>query len=456
MPPLIRKRLEMEFGLLAPINRFVTLQIDEMHVMMGTVYDFVHDEIIGLAENTCTPDGEVVMANKLLCFYLKGLSKNIKIPVSFHFVKNLTAKQLYDYTMKVLQEVEDIGFLVTRIATDNASTNVKLFEKLNGGTGKFVIPHPLDPKRLLFLSYDYTHLLKNVTSQWRKKSFVINGNPVSFAPVARVYDLQDNAEELKPVYRLDRRAIDPTNLEKQKVRYHLQVYHSQVLASMKMYRRYNYPGFENIKETLDFMEMVAKFWRVHDVCNTTQHIHQRLPDKRQFDSPRDDRLRWLEVKLPEAIEKWHRSTEPHQRLSDETFNALIFTCKSTAACIRYLLEQGFRFVLTRNFSTDAIERFFGAVRAQNGANDTPTPARCIDAINRIVRTSIGYASINGNVPLDKESEDNHRTIPMERTKNVTKMPASSFLKEINFTEEEMAILDEFNHPPGRKKSRYPF
>jgi len=199
----------MEFGMMADINLYVTLQIDEMHVTSAAEYDPTHDQIIGLAENESskkgkkkktvgkftnkgqrkdgnqekaagrktmddgsdvqepapepitTPTGEVVLANKLLCFYLKGLSKRFKLPVSFHFVNSLTADQLYDLTMQVLKDVEDIGFRVARIATDNAKTNVKLFDKLNKGTGAFAIPHPLDPTRTLFLSYDYTHLIKN-------------------------------------------------------------------------------------------------------------------------------------------------------------------------------------------------------------------------------------------------------------------------------------------------------
>ncbi len=165
--------------MMADINLYVTLQIDEMHVTAAGVYHAAHDQIIGIAENVnpsqdnnrkkgkgkkrvakssdkgpskngnaekglarddfaeppaesfTTPTGEVVLANKLLCFYLKGLSKRFKLPVSFHFVNSLTANQLHDLTMQVLKDVEDIGFRVARIATDNAKTNVKLFDKLN-------------------------------------------------------------------------------------------------------------------------------------------------------------------------------------------------------------------------------------------------------------------------------------------------------------------------------------
>jgi len=198
------------------------------------------------------------------------------------------------------------------------------------------------------------------------------------------------------------------------------------------------------------MEHILKFWNLHDVCNTTQHFQQRLEDKRHYTSPTDKRLKWLESELPEYVDNWKNQAEPHQFLTDETHNALIFTCKSTAACIRYLLGLGFRFVLTRNFSTDAIERFFGAVRAQCGANDTPNPSNCIDSINKIVRTSIGYASINGNVPLETDSHEK-RAYLFERHTNPKKPAASNFLKEVNLTDEQLEILDEFNFPPGKVK-----
>jgi len=260
---------------------------------------------------------------------------------------------------------------------------------------------------------------------------------------------------IKPVYRLDRRAINPSNFERQKVKYHLQVYQPQVVAAMKMYHRYSLPGFQKLDETLIFMENILKFWNLHDVCNTTQHVHQRLEDKRQYTSAADTRLVWLEKELPEYVIDWKDQAEPHQFLTDETYNALIFTCKSTAACIRYLLGLGFRYVLTRNFSTDAIERFFGSVRAQCGANDTPNPANCIDSINRIVRTSMGYASINGNVPLENDSAEKQAYL-LERQTTPKKPAVSSFLKEVNLSEAQLEILDEFNFSPGMNKVMFLF
>jgi len=40
---------------------------------------------------------------------------------------------------------------------------------------------------------------------------------------------------------------------------------------------------------------------------------------------------------------------------------------------------------------------------------------------------------------------------MERYKKAKKLPASDLLSESNMTEEELKILDEFNHPPGKNE-----
>jgi hypothetical protein len=52
-----------------------------------------------------------------------------------------------------------------------------------------------------------------------------------------------------------------------------------------------------------------------------------------------------------------------QGLTNETAHALIFTARSTYLCIEFLLQQsGFYYILTRSFSSDAVEGMFSHVR----------------------------------------------------------------------------------------------
>jgi hypothetical protein len=62
-------------------------------------------------------------------------------------------------------------------------------------------------------------------------------------------------------------------------------------------------------------------------------------------------------------------------------------------CIRFLLqESGFYYVLTRSFSSDAVEATFSHVRLRSGSNDA-TDARTAEyAMCQILRSGIVKAS----------------------------------------------------------------
>jgi hypothetical protein len=156
-----------------------------------------------------------------------------------------------------------------------------------------------------------------------------------------------------------------------KVRFAYDVYSEEMIATFQLFQKYGEEGFRNegqVNATINLMKHVNMFYQIHDVCNTTQHIRQRLAIKKRFTKSDDVRLRYLEETLPKYFKNWKDHTVKTKNsqgfLSKETYEALIFTCASTAACVRYLLkERKFKFVLTRRFSTDNIKRMFGAIRS---------------------------------------------------------------------------------------------
>lgn len=79
--------------------------------------------------------------------------------------------------MKVLKEVEAIGFLVTRIIADNHKTNVCMMKLLAGGKLIHEIPHPLCRERNLFLSFDPCHIIKNIRNFFLEKEMP-DGNDI--------------------------------------------------------------------------------------------------------------------------------------------------------------------------------------------------------------------------------------------------------------------------------------
>ncbi|KAH9375045.1 hypothetical protein HPB48_009874 [Haemaphysalis longicornis] len=76
------------------------------------------------------------------------------IPVGYFFTRCLKNDKLFRVTIEVLNGVEDVGVLVTRVLTADHQTNTALLMRLSGG-GLLVdsVPHHLKKGDSLFLTF---------------------------------------------------------------------------------------------------------------------------------------------------------------------------------------------------------------------------------------------------------------------------------------------------------------
>lgn len=108
----------------------------------------------------------------------------------------------------------------------------------------------------------------------------------------------------------------------------------------------------------------------------------------------------LDEEIPELLKKWNKDKKSAlECFTKETLEAIIFTSRSTANCVKYLLNGGFQFVVSRRFTTDNIERFHGAIRNYCGNNDHLSVGQCLSTIERINRTQLAITSMSCNTSL---------------------------------------------------------
>lgn len=88
-----------------------------------------------------------------------------------------------------MKKVEEAGFTMLRFVSDNHKVNVSAMTHLCGGFLKYRTEHPCDPDRLLFLSFDYCHVFKNIQSQFLARELGENGQ-VSSTYLKKLYELQ--------------------------------------------------------------------------------------------------------------------------------------------------------------------------------------------------------------------------------------------------------------------------
>ena len=380
MPHIIKNRLLADAQLLSPTAKVCSILIDDMAIKPKLNYNKAEDKFYGIEtinEETSITKGAI--ANKMLCFVLRGLSIKYTIPVAYYFHKQITHRDMYELTLQVLQLLHECGFVTIRLVADNHKSNVALFTMLGNGNLTTQIDHPIEPKIPLFLSFDYCHVAKNARNIFLDRDMSSDQGIITSQLLVSLYNIQKDMV-IKPVRFLTRKHLYPSNFEKMNVRRAVELFSPPVTAAIKYLAVqdgvWNY-NFTTSVATVEYMEMMYKFFQIHDVSDRIQYVRQRNEDCAPYISVDDERLSWMRYTFPQYVDSIQRnSAENHvPGLTKETAHALKFTCKSTAECIQYLLRDvHFYFVLTRAFSSDAIESTFSQIRMRGGSQDA-TDAR---------------------------------------------------------------------------------
>ncbi|KAL1475603.1 hypothetical protein MTO96_037172 [Rhipicephalus appendiculatus] len=291
---LVKQRLSAELSSRPSLQaRTCSLIVDEMRVKQRLLYHKQRDAFIGEVDYGVNfpkeTTSEPVLANSLLCFVLNGLSVSFKIPVAYFFARNCTGRELHMLMRHVLKEVEEIGFFVVRIVTDNHKINVLAMKLLCNGSLKHCIDHPGKPNRKLFLAFDQCHLIKNARLQFLSRD-IGKGGEISANYLKSLYKMQQGSL-VKPVRFLTRKHVFPTNMEKMNVQRAVQVFSPPVTAAMKVLQEQAGhtcdASFAGVGPTVQFMDTVHRWFVLMDVSNCTQHIHQKNADCKQFESAGD-------------------------------------------------------------------------------------------------------------------------------------------------------------------------
>lgn len=141
-------------------EKFVVLQVDEMHVTQG--FNYKGGRITGVAENSKNDQ-----ANAIQAFLISSVAGSMREIVALVPVKQSTSATLTDMIKQVIRIVQACGFVVVIVASDNNQINAKAFEQLCGSDDVSVgIPNPDYPQYKIFLIFDIVHILKCIRNNW--------------------------------------------------------------------------------------------------------------------------------------------------------------------------------------------------------------------------------------------------------------------------------------------------
>ncbi|XP_037282313.2 uncharacterized protein LOC119170786 [Rhipicephalus microplus] len=379
-----------------------------MAIQQKDMYGRQLDKVFGLVDmgpeqqSCATPE----VANRLLCFVLRGLSTAYVITLGYFFTRCLRSELLRFMTMNVMKAVEDVGFRVTRIVTDNHQSNVALFKSLSeDGMLAHVVPHPLRQGDPVFLSFDPNHLIKNLRNNIVEREMMDGDNLIQGG--LHLKELLSIQSQLlvKPVRFLTQSHVEPNNLEKMKVSRATQVFSPVVIATLEFLqenpqRHPDATEFQDCLPTITFMKMQSKWYDLHNIGAVKPRGQREEP----FYLIDDDRLSWLEVDFITYIEEIQLSGgKTKKKMTKETCEATIMTTGSTVALIQHLLDNNFRYVLTRALNSDPVDSLFSCFRQFNGGNDRVDARTVVFTAEKLLKVGILQAAKSGNAPHSSET-----------------------------------------------------
>jgi hypothetical protein len=174
-------------------------------------------------------------------------------------------------------------------------------------------------------------------------------------------------------------------------------------------------------------------------------LHLKTNNECTFFSINDERLYWLEYDFLPYISFIKQASEEcgRQFITKQTYEALVLTTKCTVDCIKYLLDCGYHYVLTRAFNSDPIESLFSALRQMNGGNDVMDVRTTLFSMEKILKTGHLVTSKYSNVGKS-DGLICTKTPPINKRNSFAPQ-----IKTSNLPEQTLEILDQLLVEQGK-------
>ncbi|KAI6648710.1 Transposable element P transposase [Oopsacas minuta] len=282
---------------------------------------------------------------------------------------SISAEKIFPIIKECIIDIENCGLRVQVISTDNYPLNVNLF-KLFSLSGKLEtrVPHPFDPTRFLFLTFDFVHILKSIRNNWlnqknfdktmyfpKLEDFEIDKcqyplclHSASFPDVRLLYS-SERGSLAKLAPQLTAKACFPSSIERQNVR----------LILKKIFN----------------VSTPFKGIRLNDNLSTPLISH-------------DERFIYL-ARIVYWLDAWQSLPGKSGKLSKQTYTSLRHACIALEQRTNYLTEScGFSYVLSAFLPTDPLEHHFGLYRMMAGSIHHISYIQILESVRRLKLSNI--------------------------------------------------------------------
>ena len=397
--------ISKKFKSLNSRDHVVNLLVDEIH--LHSFFDFKGGNVVGGAYNNVRSAATTAFA-----FMITSVFSNSKDVVHVLPSSQMSGQTLYSILRKIIEGLEAIGFFVISVITDNNKINRKAMSFFAHPPELLTrYSHPVDPIRPLFFIFDSVHLLKSIRNNWLNVKTVnksmyypsfnfahlVSANCES-AQTASIGTLKkllehDSRNLLKYSYRLNSKALNPSNLDRQKVALALRVFNEYVAQGLlELGAKMSIPHYA---ATSLYIKIIVTWWHIVNVKSPLKG--QRLNNK--FEQPltpgshiSKDFLKYF----VEWLQRWNLMSTLGC-LTRETFSALLHTSNVLLEISEYCINDlKANYVLLGKFQTDCLEARFGMYRQLAGGQYDVSLRQVFECEKKIRLLSVLKLKINDN------------------------------------------------------------
>lgn len=224
-------------------DRLCILMFDEMALSPHFYYNQRKDRISGFVNHTGKSTRKI--ADHVLVFMIRGVTKNYKQPIYFSFCSGSTPKEILAVQIKeVVKKLHSIGFIVLATVCDQGTSNTSAINYLIEETRRNYARRNIDFNNSVFEIegkqiiplYDVPHLLKGMRNNLLTKNlkFKIDGQVkvAKWEHIMQLYENNPTYKGLRIIKNLTENHCNKDKIPKMKVKYASQLFSQTVGKTM--------------------------------------------------------------------------------------------------------------------------------------------------------------------------------------------------------------------------------
>lgn len=384
------------------------------------------------------------VASNAIVFLARGLNTDIKVPIAYYFITNITAEQRKAILLQILDRLFKNDINISNITFDGLAANARMCELLGASLqGEDMRTYFIEPqsKKKIYIIFDPSHAIKLLRNSLasRQVFFDNHNSQIKWSFFETLLEVGKN-NDFGLTHTLSNDHIHFFN-RKMNVRIAVQTLSNKTANSMQFLMDRGVEGFADASATILFIKNVND---IFDVMNSQKIDHnQDNIFKSAINFHNNENIFSFMLKVQEYIRGLKCMSPkggivPILKSNIKTgFRGFLINIKSVMGMYNEYVDehQYLIMIATYKLSQDFLEMLFHRIRSIHRCNDNPTAQQYIASYKRVQMISM----LTEILP---SSSANILTLPL----NILNIPSTHETHEMEYQIDASTQLENIENP----------